>query len=83
MTAVDANLTATVHGMVPFARALDIEFLSGDPQEVRTRLTRTPERCTSGGVLHGGAVTALADTVGATCAYINLPEGASGTTTVE
>ena len=41
-----------------------------------------PDLCTSGGVLHGGVIMALADTAGASCAFLNLPAGA-GTTTVE
>ena len=43
----------------------------------------TAERCTIGGVMHGGALMAFADTLGALCAFLNLPEGATGTTTVE
>ena len=39
--------------------------------------------CTSGGVLHGGVLMALADSTGAACAFLNLPAGATGTTTVE
>ena len=41
-----------------------------------------PELCTVDGVLHGGALMAFADTLGAVCAFLNLPEGAT-TTTVE
>jgi uncharacterized protein (TIGR00369 family) len=41
-----------------------------------------PELCTAGGVLHGGALMAFADTLGAICAFLNLPEGAT-TATVE
>jgi uncharacterized protein (TIGR00369 family) len=40
------------------------------------------ERCTVGGVLHGGALMSLGDTVGAVCAFLNLPPGA-GTATLE
>jgi uncharacterized protein (TIGR00369 family) len=39
--------------------------------------------CTSGGVLHGGVIMALADSTGGTCAFLNLPSGAVGTTTIE
>ena len=39
--------------------------------------------CTSGGILHGGAVMAFADSLGAVGAFLTLPEGASGTTTIE
>ena len=42
-----------------------------------------PDRCTIGGVLHGGALMNLADSLGAILAYLNLPEGAIGTTTIE
>ena len=52
------------------------------PTAVRGRLAWAPERCTTGGLLHGGAVMTLADSVGAVCAFLNLPEGAS-TSTIE
>jgi uncharacterized protein (TIGR00369 family) len=39
--------------------------------------------CTAGGVLHGGALMSLADTAGAVSAFLNLPDDAQGTTTVE
>ena len=42
-----------------------------------------PERCTAGVLLHGGAVMALADSCGGVCAFLNLPEGAIGTATIE
>jgi len=40
---------------------------------VRGRLAWAPERCTSGGTLHGGAIMALADTLG----DLRLPEPAA------
>jgi uncharacterized protein (TIGR00369 family) len=42
-----------------------------------------PELCTLGRMLHGGAIMALADSVGAAATVINLPEDAKGTTTLE
>jgi 1,4-dihydroxy-2-naphthoyl-CoA hydrolase len=45
-------------------------------------LAWSAERCTSEGILHGGAIMTLGDTVGAVCAYLNLPEGAA-TSTIE
>jgi uncharacterized protein (TIGR00369 family) len=39
--------------------------------------------CTSGGLLHGGALMALADSAGGASAFLNLPEGATGTATIE
>jgi 1,4-dihydroxy-2-naphthoyl-CoA hydrolase len=34
-------------------------------------------------VLHGGAIMGLADSAAGTCAYLNLPEGAVGTATID
>ena len=68
--------------MMPFAEALGIEVASASRDEVRGRLTWARERCTAGGVLHGGALMSLADSVGAICAFLNLPEGAN-TATIE
>jgi len=67
---------------MPFAVALGVEVTAAVPEEVRGRLGWTPERCTTGGVLHGAALMALGDTLGAICAFLNLPPGA-GTTTIE
>jgi uncharacterized protein (TIGR00369 family) len=69
--------------LMPFARTLGAEFTRYSKEEVRVRLDWAPELCTSGEVLHGGVVMSLADSSGAMCAYLNLPEGAAGTTTVE
>ncbi|HZO49520.1 MAG TPA: PaaI family thioesterase [Gaiellaceae bacterium] len=67
---------------VPFARALGIELTAAAADEVRGRLAWAPDRCTAGGVLHGGALMSFADTLGAVCAFLNLPAGAS-TGTIE
>jgi 1,4-dihydroxy-2-naphthoyl-CoA hydrolase len=66
--------------LMPFAVELGIELDAAEPGEVRGRLAWSPERCTAGGVMHGGALMALADTLGAVCAFLNLPEGAQTTT---
>jgi uncharacterized protein (TIGR00369 family) len=50
---------------------------------VRGRVAFNGRLCTSGGLLHGGVVMALADSTGALCAFLNLPEAAAGTTTIE
>ncbi|MEZ5311929.1 MAG: PaaI family thioesterase [Microthrixaceae bacterium] len=67
---------------MPFAGLIGIEFLAVDPAEVRARLGWSPDRCTVAGVMHGGALMALADACGAVAAFVNLPEGAVGTTTL-
>jgi len=68
---------------MPFAALVGLELLQAEPALVRGRLAWSPERCTAAGVMHGGALMALADTCGAVCAFLNLPEGAQGTTTIE
>jgi 1,4-dihydroxy-2-naphthoyl-CoA hydrolase len=68
--------------MMPFANALGIEVLSVSPEEVRGRLPWAPERCTSGDIMHGGALMAFADTLGAICAFANMQPG-SNTSTIE
>ena len=83
MSAAPEDPTAAFHAAMPFARTLGIEVLDYTPTEVRARLSWSDELCTSGGVMHGGAILTLADSTGAACAFLNLPEGASATTTVE
>lgn len=68
---------------MPFAAALGIELVSADPARVVATMPVTDDKTTIGGRLHGGAVMAMADTVGAVCAFLNLPAGATTTTTIE
>ncbi len=68
--------------MMPYATALGIELHETTPSLTTGSLGWAPERCTAGGILHGGAIMSLADTVGAVCAVLNLPEGA-GTATID
>ena len=78
----EPDLTS-LNDLIPFAAALGIELLEATPELVVSRLQWTPERCTTGGVMHGGALMALADNGGGVCAFLNLPEGAVGTATIE
>lgn len=73
----------SLNELIPFAAALGMELLEATPELVVSRLQWTPERCTTGGVMHGGALMALADNGGGVCAFLNLPEGAVGTATIE
>lgn len=77
------DLTAQLNAAMPFGAVLGMEVLAASPEEVRARLEWTPERCTAGGMLHGGALMGLADSTGGFCAFLNLPEGATGTATIE
>ena len=78
----DAPAPADLLSLMPFAAVCGIELLSAAAAEVTAALDWAPERCTSGGVLHGGALMTLADSAGAVCAFLNLPAGAS-TSTIE
>jgi uncharacterized protein (TIGR00369 family) len=71
-----------VAAVAPFAGLLGLEVTAADPEEVRGTIGWAEERCTAGGILHGGALMSFADTLGAVCAFLNLPEGAT-TATVE
>jgi uncharacterized protein (TIGR00369 family) len=75
--------TETLRAAMPFAAELGIEVLAASADEVTARLEWAERLCTAGGVLHGGALMSLADATGAYCAFLNLPEGASGTATIE
>jgi 1,4-dihydroxy-2-naphthoyl-CoA hydrolase len=66
---------------MPFAAQLGIEIDAASAEEVVGRMAWAPERCTTGGVLHGGALMSLADSLGGVCAFLNLPSGA-GTATI-
>lgn len=78
----DEGRLAALTAAMPLARRLGITIERAERAEVRGRIAHEPGLCTSGGLLHGGALMSLADTVGAVCAFLNLPEGA-GTTTIE
>ncbi len=65
---------------MPFAVTLGIEITAAAPEGVTGSLDHRPDLCTTGGVLHGGALMTLADTVGAVCAFLNLPAGARTST---
>jgi 1,4-dihydroxy-2-naphthoyl-CoA hydrolase len=68
---------------MPFSQQLGIEVVEQSPQRVCAQLAWSPQRCTTGGLMHGGALMALADSAGGVCAFLNLPEGAVGTSTIE
>jgi 1,4-dihydroxy-2-naphthoyl-CoA hydrolase len=67
---------------LPFAELLGIEFVSASPDRIVARMRVRNDLCTDPAVLHGGAIMAFADTLGAAATIANLPDGA-GTTTIE
>jgi uncharacterized protein (TIGR00369 family) len=66
----------------PFEQVLGVKFLSATPECVTAEITVREDLCTRPAVLHGGAIMAFADTLGACGTVLNLPQG-SGTTTIE
>jgi len=79
----DVEGTQLFHSTMPFSERLGIEVLEHGTDLVRSRIAWDESLCTLGGTLHGGVLMALADSTGAVCAFLNLPEGAQGTTTLE
>jgi uncharacterized protein (TIGR00369 family) len=72
---------------LPFAELMGIEFVAAAADRVIAEMTVRPDLCTRPAVLHGGAIMAFADTLGAAGTILNLPnfglDGGAGTTTVE
>jgi uncharacterized protein (TIGR00369 family) len=68
---------------LPFAELKGVSFIAADKDRVVASMLVRPDLCTSGHIAHGGAIMALADSVGAAATLINLPTDAKGTTTVE
>ena len=78
-----ADLTATLHETMPLCATLGARAVAMGADEVVLALDWAAGLCTSGGLLHGGALMALADAAGGACAFANLPDGAVGTSTIE
>jgi uncharacterized protein (TIGR00369 family) len=68
---------------LPFANLIGVVFESAELERVSAKMLVREDLCTTGRSLHGGAIMALADTVAAVATFINLPEDAKGTTTIE
>ena len=67
---------------LPFSKLIGLTIVSVKPDRVTAELPVREELCTRPAVLHGGALMAFADTVGAVATLANLPEG-TWTTTIE
>lgn len=67
---------------LPFAKLLGIEIVEASPDHITARMLVRDDLCTRPAVLHGGAIMAFADTLGAMATVLNLADGAS-TTTIE
>ena len=80
---VDDALTEQVRTAMPYAATLGLELISASKDEVHAALEWDERLTTAAGILHGGVLMGLADTAGAYCAFLNLPEGSTGTATIE
>jgi 1,4-dihydroxy-2-naphthoyl-CoA hydrolase len=76
MSADQGDLVA----LMPFAQQLGVVVDEASADQVVARLAWAPHLCTAGGVMHGGALMALADTVGALVTFPGLPQGATTAT---
>ena len=68
---------------MPFAELKGVTFTAAEKDRVVARMLVRPDLCTLNHTVHGGALMAFADSVGAAATVINLPEDAKGTTTIE
>ncbi len=64
-----------------FPGLMGVKVVSADPERIVATLEVRPELCTAGKILHGGAIMAFADTLGAVGTVLNLPAGARTATT--
>ena len=78
------NMLASVQEILNplFPGLLGIQLTEVGPERVVASMLVRPELCTAGAVLHGGAIMAFADTLGAVATFANLPKGVR-TTTIE
>jgi 1,4-dihydroxy-2-naphthoyl-CoA hydrolase len=74
--------TQFVRRLMPLCATLGVRVQAYRPEQVELALDWAPGLCTSGGVLHGGVIMALADSAAGMCAFLNLPP-AAGTATIE
>ena len=75
--------TAMMHEQVPYTAVLGVTVGEFTPERVILHGDWRAERCTVGGVMHGGYLMAVADCAAAGAALLNLPADAAGTATIE
>ena len=79
----DAEATTLLHQTMPLCATLGMRAERFTPEIVVLAMEWAENLCTSNSMLHGGAVMALADSAGGASAFLNLPAGAAGTSTIE
>ncbi len=78
----DDHLRAIALDQPPFAELIGVRIGAFTAERIEAEMTVTPPLANRNGVLHGGAIMALADNMGGTASFLNLREG-QGTTTIE
>ena len=79
----EADLVRILQDRIPpFSKLLGVQFISAAQDRVVAEMVVRDELCTSPSTLHGGAIMAFADTLGACATVLNLRQG-QGTTTLE
>ena len=76
-------MTNNIANTMPFSKLMGIDITSADKDQIAGELVVRSDLCTTGSIMHGGAIMAFADALGAIGAFLSLPEGAKGTTTIE
>ena len=74
-----AELEALI-ALMPYAGQLGMRLNEAGPDRVTATLDWREQLCTTTGIMHGGALMTLADTVGALVAFLGLPEGSTTAT---
>lgn len=83
MADIDPTASSNIEDVVPMAKTLGARTVSVSKDEIALALDWRPEITQPAGLLHGGAIMTLADTAGGALSYANLPEGSTGTSTIE
>ncbi len=79
----DDAATEFLYSSMPLCKRLGFEVETMAPDVVVLGIDWSDDLCTTAGALHGGLLMALADSAGGACAFVNLPAGATGTSTIE
>ena len=78
----DAEMNVMANSQPPFAQFLGMKITHVSPERVTAELVAREELNNRFGIMHGGAIMALADNLGGTATTANLKDGQS-TTTIE
>lgn len=73
---------APAQSITPFSDLMGVEIVERAKDRIVGRMRVREDLCTSGGILHGGAYMAFADTLGAVGGILNVGPG-QWTTTLE